>query len=115
MIKLNNENGSIKPLITIMILFVLAYTGYKFAIPYYKYSMLKSSVKEFTLISLGREDKLRNMIYNRAKELNAPVSNNNISVQNLGNSMHVSISWTDSVDLMGIYRKKIDFNINITE
>jgi len=111
---MNNE-GFIKPLLIIALLVALVYAGFQFAMPYYKYSALKADVKEMARISLGREDRLKTMIFRRIDELKLPIPNDSVFVQRRGETMHVSISWTVRVDLMGLYQKDIDFNIDVDE
>ncbi len=110
-----NEKGFIKPVLTILVVIVFVYAGYQFAVPYYKHSSLKSEAKELARISLGKEDALRDKILNKAEELDLPISRNQIFVMRTGNTMRVQVSWTDKVDIMGLYQKEIDFKIDINE
>jgi hypothetical protein len=112
---IRNNDGFVKPLIIIIILVLLVYSGFQFGVPYYKHSTLKSDAKEMARISLGREDKLQTMLFKRIDELGVPVNRNDVYVKNLGNTMHVKISWTDEVDILGFYQKQLFFNIDIRE
>lgn len=113
---IDDNQGFAKPLIIIIVLVFCAYAGFQFAVPYYKHSVLKSDAKEMARVSLGREDKLRDMLYERINELKIPAKHDDIHVQALtNNSMSVRISWTDEVDILGMYHKQLFFNIDIRE
>lgn len=112
---ISNNEGFIKPLIVIIVLVLLAYSGFQFAVPYYKHSSLKSDAKDLARISIGREDKLRNRLFKRIDELGIPVKRDNVHVKRLGNTMSVKISWTDDVDILGFYQKQLSFHIDIRE
>jgi hypothetical protein len=112
---LANERGFVKPVLIILILIMVVYTGYNFAIPYYKYSALKSDAKEAARISLGREDKLRKMINDAIEEHDVPVRLDDVHVNKIGNSVQVRISWEDEIDILGIYQKTLFFDIDVTE
>lgn len=113
--RLANERGFVKPVLVILILIVIVYSGYQFAVPYYKYSALKSDAKESARISLGRENKLRKMINDAIDEHNVPVRLDDVHVNKIGNSVQVRISWEDDIDIFGIYQKTLFFDIDVTE
>lgn len=113
---LSREEGYVKPILVIAILILACYIGFQFAMPYYRHAALKSDTKELARVSLGHAGKLRESIIERAGELNVPVREDTILVEKTAsNAMHVSMSWAEEVDIFGLYRKTLDFSIDITE
>lgn len=115
-IVVSREEGSVKAILVILILIFACYAGFQFAMPYYRHSALKSDAVDLARVSLGQADKLRASIIERAGELNVPVRQDKILVERAGpNTMHVSMSWSEEVNILGVYQKTLDFSIDITE
>lgn len=112
---LSKEKGYVKPLLVVLILIASVYTGYRFGMPYYRYSALKSDAKQMARVSLGRADKLKEMILEKAEELKVPVTEEDIFVEKRTKSVYVRLSWSEDVDIMGVYGKKLHFNIEFDE
>jgi hypothetical protein len=112
---LNNESGFIKFIFVILVLASIAYVGLKFGIPYYKYSAFKSDAKELARISIGNTEKTRSQIFERAQELKLPLEENDIEVTKTVKGVRVQVSWSETVDLLGLYQKKIDFSVDEEE
>jgi hypothetical protein len=108
----DNERGFIKFIFVILILASIAYVGLKFGIPYYKYSAFKSDTKELARISIGNTEKTRSQIYERAQELKIPLEESDIEVTKTVNGVRVQASWSETVDLLGLYQKKINFAVD---
>lgn len=115
-IVVSREEGSVKAILVILILIFACYAGFQFAMPYYRHSALKSDAIEMARVSLGHADKLHASIIERARELNVPIQEENILVEKAGSTaMHVSMSWSEEVNILGMYQKTLDFSIDITE
>lgn len=113
---LSKQDGYIKPVLTILLLVFLVYAGIQFGMPYYRYSAFKSDATELARVSLGRVDKLKNSLTERADELNLPLSYDDIYVDRGPNrTMHVTAIWHENVDILGLYHKTLEFNIDILE
>jgi hypothetical protein len=112
---LRNEKGYFKFVLTVIILALCAYLGIQFGMPYYRYSVFKSDAKEITRISLGEVEKTKALLFERAQELKLPIEENTISVKVKDKSVYVSTSWSETVDLFGIYQKDLNFAVNIVE
>jgi hypothetical protein len=112
---LRNEKGYIKFLLIVMLLALSVYAGIQFGMPYYRYSVFKSDAKEITRISLGDVKKTKTLLFERAQELKLPIEEDNLSVTVKEKSMHVSTSWSETVDLLGVYQKDLNFAVNIEE
>jgi len=83
--------------------------------PYYRYSVFKADAKEITRISLGDLQKTKTLLFDRAQELKLPIEEDAISVTVKDKSVYVSTSWSETVDLFGIYQKDLNFAVNIEE
>lgn len=110
-----NEKGYVKLiLITALIVFSF-YLGIKFGVPYYKYSAFKSDVKEIARISIGDPNKTKTDILQRAHELKIPIEENDLEIHKKENTVQVKTSWSETVDVMGLYQKTLDFDVDVEE
>lgn len=112
---LNNENGFFKfAFVTALIVFAM-YAGLQFGMPFYRYSTLKTDATELARISVGDLEKTRAQIAERAEELKLPITEKDIEVVREGKLVRVRASWSETVDILGLYQKKIVFNLDIKE
>jgi hypothetical protein len=112
---LGNEKGFIKFIFIILALASLVYAGLKFGMPYYKYSAFKSDTKELARISIGDTEKTKAQIFERAQELKLPLEENDIKVTKTAIGVRVQASWSETVDLLGLYQKKFNFAVDEEE
>lgn len=112
---LRNEKGFIKVVFILAVLALCVYAGIQFGAPYYKYSVFKSDAKQITRIGLGDVKRTRTMLFEKAQELNLPLEEEDISVVVTTKTMRVKTSWSETVDLFGIYQKELVFSIDIEE
>lgn len=104
-----------KAIFWLVILALLVYSGFQFGMPYYRYTAFKTDVKEIARISLGEVEKTRAQIFLRAQELNIPIEEKEIVVTRTDTLVRVKVSWSESVNLFGIYQKTLNFTVNIQE
>lgn len=104
-----------KAIFWLVILALLVYSGFQFGIPYYRYTAFKTDAKEIARISLGEVEKTRAQIFLRAQELNIPIEEKEIMVTSTNKLVRVKVSWSESVNLFGIYQKTLNFTVNIQE
>ncbi len=112
---LRNENGWIKPLLTIAILGLAVYSGLEFGMPYYRQSALKSEAKEIARSSQGDLKKVKEDVLSSATTLKVPVGENDIVVEKRDSKIHIQASWSQTVDILGLYQKTLDFSVDVTE
>lgn len=112
---LNNENGFIKFIFVTILLAFLVYAGIKFGMPYYRYAAFKSDAKELARVSVGDIGKTKVLIFERAQELRLPLTEEEIQVTRTEKAVKVRTSWSETVDLVGAYQKKLNFTIDIEE
>jgi len=97
------------------ILALLVYSGFQFGMPYYRYTAFKSDAKEIARTSLGETDKTRAQIFQRAQEFNIPIEEKDLVVTKTDKMVRVQTSWTETVDLLGLYHRTLHFTLNIKE
>ena len=110
-----NEKGYVKFVLIVIILALCAYLGIQFGTPYYRYSVFNSDAKEITRISLGDVKKTQALLYERAQELKLPIEEDNISVTADKKTVYVSTSWSETVDLFGMYQTELNFSVDFEE
>ncbi len=112
---MRNQRGSIKPIICIILLFIAAYVGYKFAVPYYRYYSLKSEARSIARLSYATPVRYRDMVYERAEALNIPIEPSDIFVAKKRSKVEISTSWTEVVDIFGQWQIQLEFNLEVEE
>ncbi len=110
---LNNENGYIKFFLIAGLIVFLVYLGIKFGMPYYKYSAFKSDIKEMVRVSLGDVNKTKTEVLQRAQELKIPIGEKDLVIEKKENIIIVTTSWSETVDVLGVYQKTLDFDIAV--
>jgi hypothetical protein len=112
---LRNEKGFIKVAFILAVLALCIYAGFQFGTPYYRYSVFKSDAKEIARVGLGDVKRTQTMLFDRAKELRLPLEEDDLSVVVTDKRVLVKTSWSETVDLFGIYQKELVFTIDIEE
>lgn len=112
---LRNENGWIRPLLTIGILVVAVYAGVQFGMPYYRYSAFKDEAKEIARTTAGDVKRVKEDVYASAKGFKVPVEENDISVEKKDSKLRIQTSWSEKVDIFGLYQRTLDFSVDIEE
>lgn len=114
--ELRNEKGVVKVLIVLALLGLSVYVGLKFGATYYRYSAFKSDAKEIARVGLGDVSRTRTMLFERAQELKLPIqSEEDINVEVVNKAVHISTSWSETVELFGAYQKELNFTVDIEE
>jgi len=112
---LKDEKGFIKVVFVILLLIFSGYVGIQFGIPYYRYSAFKSDTKELARISLGQVERTKTQVFEKAQEFKIPISQEDINVMKTEQTVIVRTNWSETVDILGLYQKRLDFDINIEE
>ncbi|GBE01693.1 hypothetical protein BMS3Bbin06_01828 [bacterium BMS3Bbin06] len=110
-----DQRGAVKPVVCILLTIVALYVGYKFSVPYYHYNALKSECKAIARLNYTRPDRYRRLVYEKAQSIGVPIEYGDISVTIQRRMVRITASWSEVVDLMGYYSKKLDFEIDIEE
>lgn len=110
---LRGKDGFVKPLIILFIIAAAIYSGVQYGMPYYRHSAFRSDVKDIARIEFSDPKRLRAQVYEAAVSYKIPVQENDIVVTAEEKTYRVKVSWTDTVNIFGIYQKKLDFNIDV--
>lgn len=113
---LNNEKGFFKFVFVLGLIAFLMYAGFQFGMPFYRYTSLRSDVEQIARISIaGDVERTRAQVFERAQELNIPIKEKDIEVMKTTLGMRVKTSWSETVDILGLYQKTFDFKIDLEE
>lgn len=113
--QLNNSGGFIRLFLTVAILALVFYSGIRFGMPYYRYSAFKSDVKAIARLELSDAERIKAQIFERAKELKVPVEEKGINVTIIEKRVKVKARWSEDVDILGVYKRTLEFNIDVIE
>jgi hypothetical protein len=103
-----------KTLLCLAILASIVYFGSKFGTPYYKFYAFRSDSKEianFLDVRNAEEVKLR--IVRKAKELRVPIGENDITVEKTELGYKASAMWSEEVNILDKYKKKLEFSFEV--
>ncbi len=113
---LRNQDGFIKPILWIGILALLIYSGIQFGMPHYRHAAFKNDVVDIARVGLGNVDRIKAQVFESAQGHNIPLKEKAISVKLFGDSrIHVTASWKEQVDLLGLYQHTFYFDIDVKE
>jgi len=104
-----------KAIFWLIILAFIAYAGFQFGTPYYRYFALKDHAKAITKIPLETEEMIRAKVFERSKELNVPLAKKDVIVTRTDGLVRIKISWSEVVDILGFYQKTLHFKIDTKE
>lgn len=112
---INNEKGEglIKFLFVIALIVFAIYAGVQFGIPYYRHSAFKSDAKELAIMNIGNIEKTKQAVFERSQELKIPIEEKDIIVTKQGTVTRVQTSWSETVNIIGIYEKKLEFTLDV--
>lgn len=112
---LGNQGGFIKPLFWIFVVIAIGYSGIQFGMPYYRYQMLKADAKDFARSELGNIEKIKTKVHESAERLKVPIEKEHITVTTSKDIVRIRASWSETVDLLGLYQTRLRFDLNVEE
>jgi hypothetical protein len=114
--KINNQRGSVGPLITILIIVIIFYLGIKLGEPYYRMYSLKIDTASIVNLDISQED-MQKRIYKTALDNDIPLDINNLIITKDPETGRVTVDmkWTDIIVLFGHPVIKIAHGINLTK
>lgn len=113
---MGNEEGSVRPIITIILVLATLYVGYSFAMPYYRYNTITSEAKE--IARLGRDQQATaTLVYEKVKDLGIPLQLEDIEVivDNDKKRITIRLGWDETVNIAGIYEKTLQYKVDVTQ
>ena len=100
----------LKRLIFIGIVGFVVYAGFMFGVPYYKYLAFKMDAQDIIRFQVKGEKDMRERFIKTAREIGVPVKDKDIKITQKGERYSVKISWSETVNLRDLYKKKLDFS-----
>jgi hypothetical protein len=101
----------------LLVLGFLVYAGIQFGMPYYRYLAFKSDTKEIAKISVEfkNEEEIKDKVFERAQELKIPIGREDIEISMAPKYARIRTSWSEVVDILGIYQKTLTFSVDSKE
>jgi len=96
----------------LFVLIFLIYSGIQFGKPYYRYFVLKADANEIARVAIESDEKIRIKVFERAQELNIPLSERDIEVSKTDSVTRIRTSWFEVVDIFGVYKKTLKFTVD---
>ena len=110
---LRNNEGFVKPLLVIAIMAFLIYSGIQFGIPYFHYSAFQSEAKDIARLGLEEVEKTRDQIYEAAQSQKIPIEMEDIKITKKAHITRVQTSWSEDVDILGLYHRTLHFTVDV--
>ncbi len=110
------RQGSITIWLTLVVVGALIFVGISFAGPYIRYNTLRSHTKDILSSEITELPAIREQVLKDAKELNVPLSDENLEVTRggeLGKIIKVKATWSETVNFWDYYKKQLDFVMEV--
>lgn len=109
-----HERGFIKVFLVLAILALLVFAGISFGTPYYRYFTLSARTADILKGEVGSNTQfVHGKVVELASDLNIPLGSEDVSVSHDGrhNKITVKATWTETVDLLGLYSHELNFDM----
>lgn len=103
----------IKGLFVLALLALGIYITVQFVGPYYRELTFKSDVGEILKFESHDTDEVTAKILNKARELQVPLDEQNLSVSLQDGQYRAQANWSETVNLFNQYKKKLDFSFDL--
>ncbi|MBF0541023.1 MAG: hypothetical protein HQK91_06195 [Nitrospirae bacterium] len=112
--KIMDQRGSVGSFITILIIVIIFYAGFKLAAPYYRAYSMKIDTGSIMSRELSQEE-MQQKIYQTAIDDKIPLDIKNLIVTKEPDNPRVTVEmkWDDIIDIFGHPVYKITRNINL--
>jgi hypothetical protein len=110
------REGSITNWLLLLVFIALVFVGISFGKPYYRYNTLRSHTKDILSSEITSLPAIKEQVLEAAKELNVPLSEENLEVTtkgNLGKIINVKATWSETVNFWDYYQKQLDFVMEV--
>jgi Domain of unknown function (DUF4845) len=104
--------AGLKAVLSIVVLVILVYVGFKVVPPYMdEYQLHDKMVTEarFATVNRRTDEELRDIIFKEIQDLEIPAKREDIAIENTRRSVKISVEYTVPVDLI-FYRTELHFN-----
>lgn len=107
------RQGSITTWLLLAVFGALIFVGISFGRPYFRYNTLRSHTKDILLSDLTVLPAIKEQVLHEAKELNIPLSEENLEVTNQNKIIKVKATWSETVNFWDYYQKQLDFVMEV--
>jgi hypothetical protein len=109
---ISNERGAVFDYILVILIILSFAVGYKFAVPYYKKSSLENECKEVARLGI-KKDALMITLMEKVESLGLPLEPEDFNVSVGEKNTIIQVSWNETIDVFGLYKKDVEFNIDV--
>jgi hypothetical protein len=106
------SRGFVKLIFILAVFVALAFVGFSFGRPYYRYYTLRSFTHDMLEEEVGGTKTIREKVLADAVELNIPLKEGDLEVTQDEKKIKVKATWSEVVDFWGYYRKQLDFTLD---
>ncbi len=111
------NQGFIKGILMLAVLVGISYAAIMFGTPYYRYNTLRSHTKDILAVETPSADRIPGVkakILQEAVTLKIPLDEANLEMSiSPTRVMHVKARWSEVVNLMDYYSRKVDFEMDV--
>ena len=111
--KIMENEGFIKGVVYLLIFGLAVIITISFAMPYYRYYILKMQSEGYLKIENSIIEKLNEKIMETAKELKVPLTEDNLKITRVEETLFLKAHWTEVVDIFGKYQKELYFSLDL--
>ncbi len=111
--KIMGNEGFIKGVIYLIIIGLASIIAVSFTMPYYRYYVLKMQSEGYMKIDNNSTKVVGEKIMETAKELKVPLTEDNLKISRIEDTLFVKAHWTETVDIFGKYQKELYFSLDL--
>ncbi len=111
---IHNNKGWVGPVFKISLIAVFLYAAFKFSVPYYRYTMMNIEVKEISRLTFTNKKRPAKMVFDTAINNGIVIDKKDIFVELKDDMLRIQMSWYETVNLFGRYKKTLYFDIDVT-
>ncbi len=100
-------------------LFILAalalsiYSGYKYAMPYYRYYAFRTDAQDIIRFRVRSADVMKAKLYQKALDVGIPISEKGITVEEMDGGYWGTVRWSEEVNILDRHRKVLRFEVEL--
>jgi len=107
------NGGFIKGLLGMAVLVGIAFVGISFGRPYFRYDTMRSHTKDILTSDITVLPAIREKILAEARELEVPLTDENLEVTQTQKVIRVKGKWSETVNFWDYYSKRLDFVMEV--
>lgn len=106
--------GTIRKLVNLAILLLIANALYQFVPPYLHYQQFKDDLRDVALFSNRAPDAtLIDQVLKKADERGVPVERDDIEIRHDTRNIYIDVAWSQVIDFAPFYSRPWDFTVHV--